>query len=393
MAFTIIKIMKSIKQANLKNKKIVLRVDFNVPINSSGKIIDDRRIVAALPTIKFLLNAKVDHIFIISHLGQPVLRPKEKMQNIIFGNSHLVLKPVVEKFIQWLKIPTQKIELTDIADSPLPGYAVNDKITVLENVRFCDGEKKNDAELARFLAILGDLYVNDGFGVLHRKDASVCAITKFVPSYYGLLVEKELKNLDKLLENPEHPFVVILGGAKTIDKMKIIQKLLSKADYFLLGGVMANTFLATRNVNVKNSVIERARLGLARELMDRAAKKIILPTDLVWDRQDRIVDIKSGTVEQYGRYIKKAKTIFFNGTMGLTSVDRFCKGTAEILKKIAQNKDAKSIICGGDTVAEADKLGISDQFGYISTGGGATLSYLAGEKLPGLEALDEEREY
>jgi len=383
--------MKTLKDAKFKGKKVVLRVDFNVSFDRYGEIVDDRRIVAVLPTIKYLLNAGADKIFIVAHLGEPVLRPKEKISTIIAGNKGLVLAPVAKCLAKLLKIKNTEFLTQEYPDSPLPVYKINEQIYLLENVRFLEGEKKNDPDTARSLAILGDIYVDDAFGVLHRNHASVEAICEFLPSYAGKLVEKELTALNKLKKNPEHPFVVVLGGAKVFDKMIIIKKLNKVVDYFLLGGVMANTFLATRNVDVKQSVIEKKRLDLAEELMNKYARKIILPVDLVWDK-NRIVDVKQGTVNQFSRYLQKAKTIFINGTMGLINQEKFTKGTQKILEEMIKNKNAKTLICGGDTIAEADKNHLSKKFSYVSTGGGVTLNYLAGEKLPGLEALDKEME-
>ncbi len=383
--------MKYIREANLKNKKVLLRVDFNVPMDSKRNILDDARIKATLPTIKYLQNSKAKKIYIVSHLGEPIIMRKEKIDKIILGNKNLVLKPIVENLAKWLKIQKKHIKLINIKDSPLPGYELSDQITVLENIRFLSGEKKNDKETARSLSLLADIFVNDAFGVLHRTHASVCEITNFLPSYAGLLVEKEFSVLEKIINNPARPLVMILGGAKIKDKMLIIKKMSKKADFFLLGGVMANTFLATRNINVKQSLVEKERLDLARELMNKSARKIILPTGLVWYK-NKILDIDQNTVNQFARYIKKAKTIFFNGTMGFTTKDRFRKGTLEILKIIIQNKSAQTIICGGDTIAEVNRQDLQDKFFYISTGGGVTLNYLAGEKLPGLEALNHPKD-
>lgn len=379
--------MKLVKDIDLKSKRVLVRVDFNVPLNPSGEITDDARIKAALPTIKHLLNSRAQRIILIAHLGRPVLRQKEKIQNIMAGNQNLSLKPVAKRLAEWLKIARKNFPLGEIDDFELPVYKLSSKLYLMENIRFLADETKNDLAFAKKLSLLGDIFVNDAFGVCHRAHASVVGITEFLPSYAGYLIQKEVENLQILTKNPLHPFVVILGGAKISDKIMVIKYLLKKVDFFLLGGVMANTFLATRNVDTKKSIVEHDRLEIAKELMDRAAKKIILPVDLIWDRE-RIVDIGKTTIEHYKQYINKAKVIFVNGTMGITSlgIKKFARGTEGVLKEVAQSQSTK-VVSGGDTVSEVNKLKLGSYFNFISTGGGATLEFLAGEKLPGLEAL------
>lgn len=380
--------MRLLKDAIIKNKRVLVRVDFNVPLNPQTQIVDDERIRAALPTIKHLLNSKPTQIILVSHLGRPVVRPKEKVENIILGNKNLSLAPMAERLAYWLKIKKYKIEITKLAGSPLPLYKIRDNLYLMENIRFLLGESKNDANLSNQLAKLADIFVNDAFAVCHRAHSSVVGVAAYLPSYAGLLIQKEVETLTILLKNPLHPFVVVLGGAKIVDKIMVVRYLLKKADFFLLGGVMANTFLATRNVEMKNSSVEKDRLDIAKELMDRASKKIILPVDLLWDR-GKIVDIGKGTVEQYKRYLDKAKMIFMNGTMGLTSLGlkKYGLGTIGMLKNIAEVKGATKVVSGGDTIAEVNKLKLASNFDFVSTGGGSTLEFLAGEKLPGLEAL------
>lgn len=382
--------MKMIKEANFRDKNVIIRVDFNVPIDSAGKILDDNRIKAALPTIKWVLSGDARRIILISHLGRPVLRSKEKIERIIQGNSQLILKPVVKSLAKLLKAKNGDFDLIELKGSPLPVYQISEKIYLMENIRFLDGEKACDEALTKNLAKLGDIFIFDAFAVAHHAASSVSEIPKYLPSFAGLLVEKEVNHLGKLMINTPKPFVMILGGAKIEDKILVMRNLLKKIDFFLLGGVMANTFLTSRNVDLKQSVVENDRVDVAIELMEKAAKKIILPVDLVWDR-GKVVDIGKITCSQYARYIEKAEMIFINGTMGLTSMgmDKFALGTQEIIRLITKNRKAVSIASGGDTVEEVNKLNLADKFTFVSTGGGATLEFLGGNKLPGLEALGE----
>lgn len=380
--------MKSIRDADLKNKRVLVRVDFNVPLSPQGGIVDDARIKASLATVKYLLNSKAQRVILISHLGRPVIRSKEKIANIIAGNQNLSLKPVAKKLAEWLKVKKSNFIYSNLEGSPLPVYKILPKLYLMENIRFLAEEAKNDLELGKTLAGLGDVFVNDAFAVCHRTHTSTVALAEQLPSYAGYLIQKEVENLSIILKNPPHPFVVVLGGAKISDKIMVIKHLLKKVDFFLLGGVMANTFLASRNIEMKNSVVEKDRVEIAKELMDRASRKIILPVDLLWER-GRIVDVGKSALEQYKRYLDKAKMIFMNGTMGLTSLGlkKYGLGTTGMIKNIIEVKGAMKIISGGDTVAEVNKLKLASKFDFVSTGGGATLKFLAGEKLPGLEAL------
>lgn len=380
------KYLKDLSPNELKGKRIIVRVDFNVPINSQGDVEDDSRIKASLKTIKYLLQSTVKEIILISHLGRPVVRPKEKIENIVKGNQQLVLAPVAKKLAEWLKI---KIEPSDFTLKKInfPAYRLSANLSMLENIRFDFREERNDIGFAKELASLGDIFVNDAFSVCHRAHSSVVGITKFLPSYAGFLIEKEMNNLDKLLTEPAKPFVLILGGAKVYDKMMVIKNILKKVDFILLGGVMVNTFMATRGVDVKRSIIEKDRLELADKLFCRAPKKFIFPTSLVWDK-GKIVDVDPKAIEAWKRYFDKAKTIFWNGTMGLTSlgINKYSFGTQKVAKMMVESKAVK-VVSGGDTIAEVAKLKLESKFDFVSTGGGATLEYLAGEKLPGLEAL------
>jgi len=379
-------IMKMITQEKFKGKSVLLRVDYNVPINNKGDIEDDARILATLPTLKYLLQSKPKEIILISHLGRPVVRPKERIQAIISGNKNLVLRPVAEKLSSWLKLKT-KITVEKKPNFSLPFYRISKNILLMENIRFDLREEKNDLEFSRQLASLGDVYVDDAFAVCHREHASVVGISKYLPSFAGFLIEKEIKNLSTLLTKPEHPFVVISGGAKISDKILAIKNILKKTDYILLGGVMANTFMKGRGIDIKKSVCENEKVEFANDLFDLAPRKFILPTDLVWDKE-KIVDIGNSTVSHFQKIIAKAETIFWNGTMGLTSLgmQRFKRGTQLIAKAVVESK-ATSIVCGGDTISEINQLGLGGKITFVSTGGGASLEFLAGEKLPGIEAL------
>lgn len=378
--------MQIVNQGKFKNKRVILRVDYNVPINNIGDIEDDARILATLPTLKYILQSKPKEVILISHLGRPVVRPKEKMETIILGNRNLVLRPVAEKLSNWLKLKT-KITSEKRPNFSLPFYRISKNLLLAENIRFDLREEKNDLEFSRQLVDLGDMYVNDAFAACHREHASVVGIPKYLPSYAGFLVEKEIKNLSMLLIKPEHPFVVISGGAKISDKILAIKNIIKKTDFILLGGVMANTFMKGRGIDIKKSVCENEKVEFANDLFDMAPRKFILPTDLIWDK-DKIVDIGHGTIAHFQKIISKAKTVFWNGTMGLTSLgmQRYKQGTQLTAKAIAESK-ATSIVCGGDTISEINQLGLGSKITFLSTGGGASLEFLAGEKLPGIEAL------
>lgn len=385
--------LKDLSPKDLKNKEAIVRVDFNVTLKSDGGIEDDTRIKASLKTIKFLLQSGVKEVYLISHLGRPVVRQKELIEKIALGNQNLTLAKVAEKLASWLKIksPIEKISLRRIG---FPAYKLSENLFLLENIRFDSREEKNDKSFAKLLSTLVSfskseqgIFINDAFAVCHRAHASVVGITNYLPSYAGFLIQKEMESLDKLISEPEKPFVLILGGAKVYDKMMVLKNLLKKVDFVLLGGVMANTFMKARNIGVRNSIVENDRLELANKLFSKSAKKFILPTTLVWDK-GRIVDVDAKAIGQWQRYFDKAKTIFWNGTMGLTSLGnyKFARGSEEIAKMMANSK-AKTIVSGGDTIAEVNKLKLLGKMSFVSTGGGATLEYLAGNKLPGLEAL------
>jgi phosphoglycerate kinase len=405
---------KTIRDIEIQGKRVFIRVDFNVPIKD-GLIEDDTRIVAALPTIEYAIsnNAKV---ILASHLGRP-LKDKKKAEEkgVDFDLKKYSLEPVaaylsklLDKQVAFAEdcigdVPRQKLEQMNQGD-----------VLLLENLRFHAEEEKNDETFASELAKLADVYVNDAFGAAHRAHASTAGITKFLqPAVAGFLMEKELKYLSKVLENPERPFVAILGGAKVSDKIPVIESLIDrKVDKLLIGGAMAYTFFKARGLNTGKSLVEDKMIPKALEIIDKAEKngvKLLLPTDhQVVDSYDplhsrRIIpieftnmglvglDIGTETIAIFSEQLEGAKTIFWNGPMGMFEEKPFDEGTIAIAKAVAEatEKGATSIVGGGDSVAAINQAGLADKISHISTGGGATLEFLAGEVLPGVEALND----
>ena len=389
---------KTIRDIDLKDKKVLVRCDFNVPFDEEGKISDNRRIVAALPTIKYLLenNCKV---ILCSHLG----RPKGEF-NMAFS-----LKPVAEELSRLLG---KEVKLANdvIGDSSkeLTNNMKNGEIVLLENVRFEPGEEKNDEELSKKLASMAEIYVNDAFGTAHRAHSSTTGVASYLPAVSGFLIEKELEFLGKALEEPKRPFMAILGGKKVSDKIGVIDSLLEKVDTLLIGGGMAYTFLRAMGHSVGDSVCEEDKIDLAKELMEKAKQKnvkLMLPIDNVIADEfsndanikninsDEIpdgwegLDIGTKTIQEFEEELAKAKTVIWNGPLGLSEFSNFANGTDSIAKFLADMKDVITIIGGGDSAAAIERIGISDKFTHISTGGGASLEFLEGKKLPGIEAL------
>ncbi|MFH1453420.1 MAG: phosphoglycerate kinase [Armatimonadota bacterium] len=385
----------TVKDINLSGKKVIVRADFNVPMKD-GVITDDFRIRAALPTIKYLLD-KNCAVILMSHLGRPKGKsvPEFKMDAVAEDLEKLLNKPV---------------EKLDDCTGPDVEKACNDMnpgdVILLENLRFHPEEEKNDPEFAKKLASLAEVYVNDAFGTAHRAHASTEGITKYLPSVAGFLLEKELNYLSRATDRPAHPYVAILGGAKVSDKIGVIKNLLTKVNAILVGGGMAFTFLKAKGYEIGKSILDKD-IDLAGELMDIAKRKDIdfkLPVDIVVSESpdgtkpyktvpaDRIqenemgVDIGHKTVEEFAHVLKHAKLIVWNGPMGIFEVRPFAKGTEELAKVIA-SIDATSIIGGGDSAACIKQLGLEDKFTHISTGGGASLEFLEGLKLPGVAAL------
>jgi len=392
--------IKTIKNRNYKGKRVFLRVDYNVPIEK-GIIIDDTRIIETLPTINYLLSQGAS-LIVASHLG----RPKGKF------TPELSLKPVGERLSQILNKEVKFVsdcigdKVKNMVDSLKEG-----EILLLENLRFHPEEEEGDENFAKELASLCDSYVNDAFGTCHREHASVYTIVKFVKdAACGFLIEKEVNVLSKLLTSPEKPFLLILGGAKVADKINIVKNLLDKVDTIITGGVMAYTFIKAKNWEVGNSKVEEEAIGLAKEIIKEINKRHIefhTPLDHVIVQkisEDAIpiitergtvppgwigVDIGPQAIEEYTDCINRAKTIFWNGPMGIYEIEKFAKGTIEIAKAIANSK-AYSVIGGGDSIAVVNKAGVSDKISHICTGGGASLEFLEKGTLPGIEILKEE---
>ena len=383
----------SLKDFYLKNKKVIVRVDFNVPLNEKGLILNDRRIKESLPTLKYLIKNKA-RIILMSHLGRPKgkIIPKLKMNKVAERLGKLLNKKIIKTN------DTIGAGIEKITNNLKSG-----QIMLLENLRFYKKEEKDDENFAEELASLADLYVNDAFGACHRAHASVHAITKYIPSSAGLLLEKEIKALSSLLEKPKKPFAVVLGGAKVSDKIGVITNLLKKADKILIGGAMIFTFLKAKGINIGNSKVEDDQLRLARKLLKN--KKIILPTDcVIADKFDKDAKSKTVAVEQikdswfgldigpetinnFKKIIKQAKTIFWNGPPGVFEFKKFSKGTNEIAKAVASSR-AVTAIGGGESIEVLDKLKLSHKITHISTGGGAALEFLEGKKLPAIKALE-----
>lgn len=386
---------KMVTDLDVKGKKVLVRVDFNVPIDN-GKVGDDTRIQAALPTIKYLLENGAA-VILCSHLG----RPKAEF------DPRLSLKPVAEYLDTLLDAPVKFAEdcIGEAAEKAADGLEPG-QVLVLENTRFHAGEKKNDPEMAKALASLADLFVNDAFGSAHRAHASTAGVADYLPAAAGFLLEKEIKYLGNAIADPERPFVAILGGAKISDKIGVIDNLIKKADRILIGGGMANTFYKAQGYEMADSLVEEEVLDTAKNLLDMADGKIVLPVDVViadafaadahekiMDVGDvpagwRILDIGPRTVEAFSDIIKRAGTVVWNGPMGVFEFEKFAKGTFEVAKAIAES-DAIGIVGGGDSASAIKKSGLEDKITHISTGGGASLEMLEGKILPGLAVLDD----
>jgi len=386
---------KMVTDLDVKGKKVLVRVDFNVPIEN-GKVGDDTRIQAALPTIEYLLENGAA-VILCSHLG----RPKGEF------DPQLSLKPVAEYLDSLMDAPVKFAE-DCIGEKARKAAADLDfgEVLVLENTRFHAGEKKNDPEMAKELASLADVFVNDAFGTAHRAHASNVGVADYLPAAAGFLLEKEIKYLGNAIAEPERPFVAILGGAKVSDKIGVIDNLIKKSDRILIGGGMANTFFKAQGYEMADSLVEEDVLDTAKNLLDIAGGKIVLPVDVViaddfaadanhkiMDVGDvpagwRILDIGPRTVEAFSDIIKRAGTVVWNGPMGVFEFETFAKGTFEVAKAIAES-DATGIVGGGDSASAIKKSGLDDKITHISTGGGASLEMLEGKTLPGLAALDD----
>ena len=390
---------KTVRDIDLKGKKVFVRCDFNVPMDENQNITDNRRIVAALPTIKYLIEQNC-RIILASHLGRPKGEVKPEYS----------LKPVAKELSKLLG--KEVIMANDVIGEDATTKAENLKegeILLLENVRFHKEETDNDPEFAKKLASMAEIFVNDAFGTAHRAHASTTGIADYIPGVSGFLIEKELKFLGNAVNNPERPFVAILGGAKVSDKIGVIDSLLDKVDTLMIGGGMAYTFFKAQGYNVGNSLCEVEKTGLALEAMEKAKEKgvkLLLPIDTKIgkefkpDTESKTVawteipddwegfDIGEKTIEMFKNELKNAKTVIWNGPLGLFEFDQFAIGTNEIAKTLAE-LDATTIIGGGDSAAAVEKAGLADKMTHISTGGGASLEFLEGKKLPGIECLQD----
>lgn len=391
-----------ITDLDVTSKRVIVRVDFNVPMSKSevGKITDNARILAALPTINYLIKNKAK-VILLSHLGRPKGEAKKEFS----------LEPVAKELSRLLNKEVKFLQSYLVVDDNVKNKVFNlqdGEVALLENTRFRPEETKNIDNFSKELSSLGDIYINDAFGTSHRAHCSNVGLCKFLPSAVGFLVEKEISIMGKALSNPERPFVAILGGAKVSDKITVIENLIEKVDSIIIGGGMAFTFLKSLGYSVGKSLLEEDKIDLAKDLYEKAKSKnvnMLLPVDVVVSKEfsndsdfktvtiDSIeedymgLDIGYKTVELFSDEIKKAKTVVWNGPMGVFEMPNFAKGTFEIAKAIAET-DSISIIGGGDSASAAEKSGFKDKITHISTGGGASLEFLEGKILPGIDAID-----
>ena len=384
---------KTVKDIDLKNKRVLMRVDFNVPM-ADGKVTDDKRIKAALPTIQYVLEQGAS-LMLMSHLG----RPKGG------SDPEFSLRAASEALATLLNRPVQMApdcvgaEVEAMAKALKPG-----DVLMLENTRFHKGEEKNDLDLAKQMASLGEVYVNDAFGSAHRAHSSTEGIARFLPAVSGFLMEQELEYLGRAVANPEHPYVAILGGAKISDKILVVETLASKCDKLIIGGGMANTFLAAKGFNMQDSLVEAESLETAKTLLAKLGDKLVLPVDaVIADKFDaeantqtvdvdsipagwRMLDVGPKTIEAYKAVIGTAKLVVWNGPVGVFEMPKFAEGTFALARMMAESK-AVTVIGGGDSASAVKKAGVAKQMTHVSTGGGASLEFLEGKELPGVAAL------
>lgn len=389
---------KTVRDIDVNGKRVLVRVDFNVPIDeNTGVIMDDSRIQASLPTIQYLINHHAK-VILCSHLGRPQGKPENKFS----------LKPVVPRVAGMLG---KSVGFTADCIGAQTERAINvmkdGDVLLLENVRFHPEEEKDDPDFARALAKLADIYVDDAFGTAHRNHVSIVGITKYLPAVAGLLLEKELATLGGLLKHPAHPFGTLLGGAKVSDKVALMENMLDKVDVLLVGGGMAATFLKARGYEIGQSLFEEDRLETAMSLIKKVTGngvRLLLPVDVIVTdevsdkgtyqvvsienvpRDRKIVDIGPKTVEKFGEELGKCRTVFWNGPMGVYEIPQFAGGS-EAMAKLLANLKASTIIGGGSTAEMVINMGLAGKMTFVSTGGGASMSFLSGEKLPGVEAL------
>jgi len=384
---------KTVKDIDLKGKRVFMRVDFNVPM-ADGKVTDDKRIKAALPTIKYCLEQGAS-LLLASHLGRPKGGPAPEFS----------LKAASEVLAGHLGIPVKMApdcvgpEVEAMAKELKPG-----EVIMLENTRFHKGEEKNDLELAKQMAALAEVYVNDAFGSAHRAHSSTEGIARFLPAVSGFLMEQELEYLGRAVGNPEHPYIAILGGAKISDKILVVETLAAKCDKLIIGGGMANTFLAAKGLNMQDSLVEAESIETAKSLLGKLGDKLLLPVDaVIADKFDaeansqvvdvdkipagwRMLDVGPKTLELYKQALNGAKLVVWNGPVGVFEMPRFAEGTFALAKLLADS-GATTVIGGGDSASAVKKAGVAKQMTHVSTGGGASLEFLEGKELPGVAAL------
>ncbi|WP_059172079.1 phosphoglycerate kinase [Bacillus sp. FJAT-27445] len=390
---------KSLKDVDVKGKRVFCRVDFNVPMQD-GKITDETRIRAALPTIQYLMDQGAK-VILASHFGRPKGKVVEEMR----------LAPVGDRLGELLGKDVLKAEeaFGDAVKSQIGGMNEGD-VLLLENVRFYPGEEKNDPELAKEFAALSDIYVNDAFGAAHRAHASTEGIAHYLPAVAGFLMEKELEVLGKALSNPERPFTAIIGGAKVKDKIGVIENLLEKVDHLIIGGGLAYTFVKAQGHEVGKSLLEEDKIDLAKTFMEKAKEKgvsfhmpidVVIADDFSPDANSKVVgideipadwealDIGPKTAELYRDVIQSSKLVIWNGPMGVFEFDKFANGTKAVAKALADSEGTYSVIGGGDSAAAVEKFALADKMSHISTGGGASLEFMEGKDLPGVSALND----
>jgi len=393
---------KTVKDVDVKGKRVFVRVDFNVPLDDNRKVSDNTRIVRALPTIKYLIdnNAKV---ILASHLGNPKTEEDKK---------RLSMDPVKDELQKVLGKEVKKLD--DSVGEKVKEEIMKMKegdVILLENTRFHKGEKKKDPDYSRQLSELAEIAVNDAFGTAHRSHASNCGVGEHIPVYAGFLMEKEIEMIGKTLQSPQRPFVAILGGAKVSSKIGVIENLLPKVDRLLIGGAMIFTFFKAMGYQTGNSLVEEDKIEIANNILKKAkelGKELVFPVDVVIaediseDVSTRICDVKEipegmkgldigpGSIKTFKEKLKDAKTVIWNGPMGVFEIDKFAKGTIEVAKSLAQLSGARTIIGGGDSAAAVNKFNLDDKMTHISTGGGASLEYMEGKELPGIAIIENQ---
>ncbi|HSL30522.1 MAG TPA: phosphoglycerate kinase [Anaerolineales bacterium] len=384
---------KTVKDIDLKGKRVLMRVDFNVPMED-GKVTDDKRIKASLPTIRYVLEQGAS-LILMSHLGRPKGGPDPEFS----------LRAAAEVLSSHLGVPVKMAPDTIDAEAEAMAKELKPgEVLMLENTRFNKGEEKNDLDLAKRMAALADVFVNDAFGSAHRAHSSTEGVAQFLPSVSGFLMEQELEYLGRAVANPEHPYIAILGGAKISDKIDVVESLLARADKVIIGGGMANTFLAAKGINMQDSLVEEASLETAKSIIEKAGDRLVLPVDaVIADKFDaeansqvvdvdkipagwRMLDVGPKTLDLYKEVLDGARLVVWNGPVGVFEMPKFAEGTFALARMLADS-GAMTVIGGGDSASAVKKAGVAKQMTHVSTGGGASLEYLEGKELPGVAAL------